>query len=631
MFKKTAFLIFSLALIASPAWAAKKKPKIPPNSVKVNPTDVFTLTDGGGASFQCATIKGTARAGTLKKTYFTLLTKVYSEQKKTYGKVCKDKKKKGSAKYKKLCKNLAKLKTQLAERDPLCKEGPDPLTQLSRPLTEADIRYLYEKAAFGDVPAEAMNIGLSSGVGPLVDYLMTVRTDAALDADSRRYLDQKYFTAENTVTPGGLRLWALNILLKTADPFNERLAILFLHNLLATSMEVLTNDSQRYLMVEHFESLRNGARSGDYPLLLKVITRDPVMLKWLSGDLNTRLAPNENFARELMELFTIAPTDKQGNSNYSEETVTQVARACTGWKVTNDRTLCSPDRPWCTVFSSANFDSDPNKLVFEATAYQASVGNDFDVIQHIFANHPNAPVYLAERILKEYLNEHPSNGAIQSAAKTVKANNFNFRPVLAKVLKSKEFFSEANRNSVVRSPVEKIVSLLRSLAIPYRLSSLNDPNNPANTGESSIFLANNDGNRPIGLDNSGLMIGMPPTVFGWDNPDWANGSRLLNISNTLTVLLRQDTFFSSVGFSYRALMPHAAASPQEVLAHLMLKLNVQLSAQQQTEILNYMGNRLNNNNTLTPEPWDLTNDTLLRRKLAGVIEILAQSGDFQMR
>jgi len=591
----TATVLFTVCFSFDSALAAPK-----PAGKKMPRSSIFSVQDNNGKDIKCAILRGMPRSGSYKKGYFLSNQDSYKSLQKEY------KKSEGKEKAK-LKKKLNTLATKVSTQDSLCSDGPDGLAKLARPLTEADIRYLYEKAALGAPPAAAYTIGLTQGIEALVDFIMTYRPEPWIDADAAKYLDEIFAEDSDDVTQRGVQQWALYYLINTQNPYHERFAFLFLHNLLATSMEALDTSEKYPLMVQHLQRMRSAAGHGDYRLLLKQISRDPVMLYWLNGNQNTKYEPNENFARELMELFTISPTNPDGVPNYSEQTVAEVAKACTGWRVQQvsiggGRSLYSP------TYVDGLHTSGP-KVIFEGTPWQGLVDTDFDVIDHILNQHPNAPIYLATRIAQEYLNETPSRDVVNKLAKIMKASNYNFNAVMKKLLMSAEMFAPANKNSIVSGPVERVVRFLRMTAIPYRLDTVQRD-----------------------LEVAGQVIGMPPTVFGWNNNEWATGPWLLNLNNTLVRVLRNDSHFTTptVNFSYAKLLPSPAATTADMLYHLPLVLNIELAPAQHSAMTGYMNTRYQSG-TVSDFPWDPANSTKVRRKVAGVLEMLTRTLDFQMR
>jgi uncharacterized protein (DUF1800 family) len=602
---KNCYLPLSFALVCSVliAHSADAAPAPPSYNkpVVVDPAGVFTWIDDTYGIVTCATIRGRYIAGTLKgsRKFLTLSQQVTALKKKVAAAFGKKKKK--------LARQLKTLKRSAALKQALCAQGRDPLEPVSGLLTSADVNYLYEKAALGAPPQEAFVIGTTQGAKALVDYLLTPVPDTDLETESAKYLDEAYATDSATVTSRGIQLWGLNLLTKTKNPFYERFSLLFLHNILATSNEVLS-DNQRPLMIEHLNTIRAHARAGDYRTLLKAIAHDPVMLIWLNGNQNTKQQPNENFARELMELFTLSPASLEGEANYSERTVAQVARACTGWTV-QQLNVGGGQTAWSAVFGEVIHDPDPNKMVFEDSPYQGLVENDYNVIDHILDYHPNAPQFLAKRIAKEYLDEDTSLTVINRIADEVRRSNYNLKTVMASLLKSKEFYKPEHRNTIIKNPTERVVEFLRRTGIPFDLVAVER-----------------------GMEGSGQQIGLPPTVFGWKNNEWPTGHWLLALSNTVTGVVRNDSYFAraEIGFTYSKLLPSPTASAEEIVWHFEQLFGVSLNDTQRSSLVSYLNSRQSGTSVIT-DLWDPANMTKVRRKLAGLLEIFFRSTDFQMR
>ncbi|RMG45437.1 MAG: DUF1800 family protein [Candidatus Dadabacteria bacterium] len=589
-------VLLSLALISESAYARKKK------GVKVKPTDVISTTTDSGKSLDCARIKGNWQPGKLKKRGKKYLFILESGSYKA--KLKKLRAKKGRLSKKKYKKSLKKIKKLFRDKKTACRiPEEDSLAPHRGALTRAQVKYLYEKAGLGVPDATAYEVGTGSGASALADYFLTYRSDPYA-SEARRWLDEDFNVNNDFVTERGIQLYALYILLNTPNQFHERLAFNFWHNYFATSMSVLSS-SQRSLMFDHLNIMRWLARYGDFRTALKKVTRDPVMLIWLSGADNTAQEPNENYARELMELFTVGTEDSNGNRNYSETTVAQAARACTGWTV--QQVDVGNDTVWAPVFSPVNFDNAP-KTVFEGRPYQGTVTDDYSLIDHILDNHPEAPRYLAKRILMEYIREHPSEKLVSQLAKVIKDSNYNMNTVFKTLLSSRAFYADKNRDTILKNPVHLMVEFIRSTGIPYDIGELRS-----------------------GLYDSGMIIGQPPTVFGWDNPDWATGQWKLRIANLITQIVRNDGRHSDNNWSFRKLLPSAAPTEAELIAHLEAMLGVSLSSVQKTALNDYLNNVIDWRGELVPQRWDPRVDSQVRAKVAGLLRIITSSVQFQSR
>jgi uncharacterized protein (DUF1800 family) len=219
--------------------------------------------------------------------------------------------------------------------------------------------------------------------------------------------------------------------------------------------------------------------------LTKKVTLDPAMLVYLNGSVSTRTAPNENYGRELMELFTL------GIGNYSEEDIKQAAKALTGWRV-NSTTLTS-------YFTSSRWDSG-SKTIFGKTGNW----NADDVVDIIFSEKAvAASEYLCKKLYKEFAYFEPNTDYVKQLAEVMRINNFNMKPVLSTMLKSQYFHSADIRGAKIKSPIEFLVSLVRFFNLTYDNDFLNQIRTKSRELEQEILS--------------------PPDVRGWEGQrKWMN-------------------------------------------------------------------------------------------------------------
>jgi len=219
--------------------------------------------------------------------------------------------------------------------------------------------------------------------------------------------------------------------------------------------------------------------------LTKKVTIDPAMLKYLNGDVSTRTAPNENYGRELMELFTL------GIGNYSEEDIKQAAKALTGWRI-NSTTLSA-------YFTSSRWDSGTKTIFGKAGNWNAD-----DVVDIIFSEKAvAASEYLCRKLYKEFAYYEPNVDYVKQLAEVMRANNFNLKPVLSTMLKSQYFHSVDIRGAKIKSPIEFLVSLIRFFNLTYDNDLLNQIRTKSRELEQEILN--------------------PPDVRGWEGQrKWMN-------------------------------------------------------------------------------------------------------------
>ena len=237
-----------------------------------------------------------------------------------------------------------------------------------------------------------------------------------------------------------------------------------------------------------------GSGFGNFKDLLLAVSKNSAMLYYLNNYNNIVGQPNEDFARELMELFTLGPKDKNGNDNYSESDVAEVARAVTGWRV-NDASLSG-------YFDESRHDS-TSKTIFGTTS-----NYDLDgVIDLIFSNKEQEVAYfLSKKLYVFFVSATPNETVISELADYCVTQNFDIAAVLKKLLSSAHFYETQFLGCRIKSPTEVFISYLRELEIT-----------PTSQLKEYIRLRMQELNEEL------LR---PETVFGWAgyNPPYSDGT-----------------------------------------------------------------------------------------------------------
>ncbi len=278
-----------------------------------------------------------------------------------------------------------------------------------------------------------------------------------------------------------LRAWWLREMLVTPAPLTERMT-LFWHNHF-TSGQDKVQDPQ--LMAAQNALLRRDAL-GSFATLLHDIAKDPAMLLYLDGASNREGKPNENFAREAMELFTL------GEGHYTQQDVTEAARAYTGWSV-------DPDT-WQYAWRPALHD-DGEKTVLGQTGRF-----DGDQVLDILLAQPQTSRYIVAKLWREFVTETPDDAQIEPIAERFRASHYDVRVALRGLFLSPAFWDERNRGVLVSSPAEFVVGTLRRFDVSY-----------ANTAPFAAEV------RTLGEN-----LFYPPNVKGWPGGQtWINSTTLL--------------------------------------------------------------------------------------------------------
>ena len=292
-----------------------------------------------------------------------------------------------------------------------------------------------------------------------------------------------------------LRRWWLDRMHNGPSPLLEKIT-LFWHGHFATSIQKVRD---AYWMWLQNDTLRRNAL-GSFGALVKKISRDPAMMIYLDLQQSRQEHPNENWARELMELFTV------GIGNYTEQDIRESARAFTGYRI--DLTT--------QQFRFAPFQQDHRPKTF-----MGRTGNlNGDDIIDILVSKPACAQFIGRKLWRFFAEDEPSTEVVDSVAATVRKHNFEMRPVLREILSSSEFYSDRLIGSQIKSPVQYIVQTSRILdaALPAPIASQN------------------------AMRQMGQILFAPPNVKGWDGgKQWISTSTLLFRYNFANYLINGDS------------------------------------------------------------------------------------------
>lgn len=362
--------------------------------------------------------------------------------------------------------------------------------------------HLLNRAGFGGSPAEIETLR-GAGFDAAVDRMLNAPDDAphfpapdwakprnifliregvrmAASEDERR-MKQREEIRNQREQMVELISWWLRRMQKSPNPLREKLT-LFWHGHFATSA-VKVRES--YFMWLQNETLRQQAL-GNFGSMVKAISRDPAMMRWLDTDQSRRMTPNENFARELMELFTL------GIGNYTEQDVKEAARAFTGYKL----------NPADESFRFAALQHDDGEKSFLGA--RGNFSGD-DIIDRILRQ-PACARFICTKLWKFFASDEPKPAVIDSLANTFRNGKYEIRPVMREMLRSAEFYSPALIHSQVKSPVQWLVQAVKILE-----TELPPPQVTANA-----------------LRQLGQVPFAPPNVKGWDGGRaWITTSTLL--------------------------------------------------------------------------------------------------------
>jgi len=376
------------------------------------------------------------------------------------------------------------------------------------PMGYDDARHLLARTGFGPTDAEVRAMAAMPRSDAVARLLREARTTTvtpppafAIDTGPLRPpgrdasdVERKVFLQEQIRHGLELRAWWVQEMLATPSPLTERMA-LFWHNHFVSSQQKVRIAR---LMYGQNAMLRSHAL-GNFGALLHAAAKDPAMLVYLDGAQNRKGQPNENFAREVMELFTL------GEGHYTEQDIKEAARAFTGWSL-NRETGEYLFRPGVHDFG--------NKTVLGRS------GNmDGDTVLDILLAQPATAEFVTTKLWRDFVSPDPDSREVRRIAQLFRASNYDIKVALRAILLSDAFWARENRGTLIKSPVEFIVGTLRQLEVQP----------------------------PSGLPFAVLSAGMgqnlfsPPNVKGWPGGNaWIDTNTLLARKQFVDRMARAD-------------------------------------------------------------------------------------------
>jgi uncharacterized protein (DUF1800 family) len=254
------------------------------------------------------------------------------------------------------------------------------------------------------------------------------------------------------------------------------------------------------VMLEQNQLLRRHAL-GNFGEMLHEVSKSPAMVVYLDGASNRRGNPNENFAREVMELFTL------GDGHYSEADVKEAARAFTGWSVEP----ATGEFRW-----RPRQHDDGEKIIFGRRGQF-----DGDAVLDLLLQRPETAQFVTRKLWREFVSPTPDEAEVKRIAARFRESGYEIRVVMRELLLSNAFWAEENRMVLIKSPVDLVVGTVRSLDVEL-----------PDTRALALLLRN------LGQD---LLA--PPNVRGWPGGEyWINSSSLLTRKQFIERLGRRARF-----------------------------------------------------------------------------------------
>ena len=309
-----------------------------------------------------------------------------------------------------------------------------------QPWNEHRAAHLLRRTLIGPKPseiAEAVQSTPEAVVDRLLDMPLLPPTSPGAWVDNDPFVRP---TSEQRATERAqvdqTRAWWMELIVNQEFSIQERM-VLFWHDHFATQAKDVRRPQLIYL--QNFLFRKHAV--GNFKTLVEDVTRDPAMIYYLDNNTNKVGKPNENYARELMELFTL------GVGNYTEQDVGEAARGLTGWIVETKK----------PVFRESRHDKAQKTFLGQTGNF-----NEQNIIDIIFQQ-PAAAQFIVSKLYKEFVYEYPDETIITELAQLLRDNNYELKPVLKALLTSAHFYDPAIIGAKIKTPVELVAGTVRSL------------------------------------------------------------------------------------------------------------------------------------------------------------------------
>jgi len=335
---------------------------------------------------------------------------------------------------------------------------------------------LLNRAGFGPSPGQAEKLA-RMGLKKAVLSLTRPKTKARLIGPEPT--DDDGLPLAPFDSWGHDHLWWLDRMVRTNHPFQERMALIF-HDWFATSISGVSTQQQ---MIDQYWTIR-GKANGSFEELFLAVTKDPAMLQWLDGGDNSKWSPNENYAREMMELFTLGAD----RGAYTEDDIREAARALTGWQY-----------EWVEDVGAVNFHYDEENHDNDPKSIFGKKGNyGWQDACRLCLDNKFHPSFFVEKLWSYFVPAPPSKSTKTALIKLYVKGGRRIRPVVEAILMHPDFYRGP---AMVKPPVVYVASMLRALKQPIRT-------------DSWIWLCY----------SAGQKLFEPPNVAGWDDDRWLDTS-----------------------------------------------------------------------------------------------------------
>ena len=389
--------------------------------------------------------------------------------------------------------------------------------------------HLMRRGGFSAPPEEIGRLvgqGFEVTLSELLDYeaMDDSQMEAGLEAAGLQLIRQNPNNGQYMTDIGNLQRWWLYRMIHSRRQLLEKMAF-FWHDHFATSVlqvnyvlgaprgdNATLDGTEKPLSLVQNETLRQYAL-GNFKEMVHAIARDPAMILWLNNAENRVGNANENWARELLELFTVGESSE--SAAYNEFDIQEAARAFTGWTSNGPRDFPGYREAWDFFYFPPWHDFEPKTVldqVIISPPGQASIMDGERVIDIIFEQ-PQTAFFITRKLWEYFVYNDPSDQIIEELAEVFRSSNYEIKPLMRAIFSHPHFMSSKAYRAKIKSPIEFMVGAFRELGV---LDPFNIP-----------FFSER-----FGL---GQQLFIPPDVGGWTHDEgWINTGTVIGRFNFMT-------------------------------------------------------------------------------------------------
>ena len=434
--------------------------------------------------------------------------------------------------------------------------------------------HLLRRTSFGGKPEE-LDAAVAAGPGAAVDALF----DFDPEVDPFNDLFERAAEVFRLDNHRRVQEWWIYRMQRTDRPLQEKMA-LFWHDHFATGGSKVDHN-RMHDQIELFR--RKGL--GSFRELLIEVGRQPAMLIWLDGQTSHKGGPNENYAREIMELFTLGV-----DQGYTEADIRELSRAFTGWQVRGREGRLNKKR----------FDDSPKTVLGKTDKYDDEKAID------LLLSTPMAPRLIARKLLAGFVHPEPPEAAVNHYAGRLVQHDWQIGATLKEMLKSRMFMGDWAWRGMIKDPATLCVGATRALGGTIKAEFVREY-----------------------MGKMGMSLLFPPDVSGWTGGEaWLNAATILARYQFALEAARQEGRWYVQGQNHeRYLRDSEATDPEAIVAtYADLLLDGELPEPMRGRLIDYMSRDDKNEPT---DDWKLNGDRI-RKKVKGMLHLMMCTPQFQL-